>query len=70
MSIKSASPRAAELVATGWAYDGGKLDDVGYCTAAHGCIRACRWSHRFVGGAFCTQHALMALDARRGEMPR
>lgn len=47
----------AGLVAEGWTRCGDPADEVGECTWHYGCTRAGRWTHPYVIGAYCAQHA-------------
>lgn len=47
----------ALLLAHGWERCNDEPRWVGECTTASGCSKAGRWTHRWVSGMYCAQHA-------------
>lgn len=47
----------ARLIAAGWERSDAPADLVGECASSTGCIKAGRWTHPVIAGAYCAQHA-------------
>jgi hypothetical protein len=58
----------ARLKAAGWQRVDAPAEEVGECTDPTGCSKAGRWTHPYVDGAYCAQHAGQTLGGHDSRM--